>query len=69
MYETTVDQVYVLMVSRLTSAAMKANVLIPPNNPTPMQMINIIPDRVRIAESNVTSLKWDQPGVVIEKES
>lgn len=57
------------MVSRLTSAAMKANVLIPPNNPTPMQMINIIPDRVRIAESNVTSLKWDQPGVVIEKES
>lgn len=52
-----------------TSAAMKANVLSPPNRPTPMQTINMTPESVRIADSSATRRKWDQPGVVTEKES
>lgn len=34
-----------------------------------MQMMNMIPESVRIADRSVTRRKCDQPGVVIEKES
>lgn len=36
---------------------MKAKVLMPPKRPTPMQMMNMMPDKVRIADSRVTSRK------------
>lgn len=54
---------------KLTSAAMNAKVFRPPKRPTPMQMMNMIPESVRIADRSVTSRKCDHPGVVIEKES
>lgn len=43
--------------------------LMPPNRPTPMQMMNMIPDRDRIADKRATSRKCDQPGVVSEKDN
>lgn len=53
----------------LTSAAINANVLRPPKNPTQMQMMNMKPDSVRMDESRPTRRMCDQPGVVGEKES
>lgn len=53
----------------LTSAAIKENVFKPPKNPTPTQMINMNPDSVRIVDSNATSRKCDQPGVVGENDN
>lgn len=55
--------------SFLTSAAINANVLSPPKNPTPTQMMNMKPDSVKIVDSNATSRKCDHPGVVGENES
>lgn len=54
---------------RLTSAAIKANVLNPPKNPTPTQMINMKPDKTKIDDRSVTKRKCDHPGVVGENES
>lgn len=53
----------------ITSAAIKANVFIPPTNPTPMQIINIIPESDSIADSSATNLKCDHPGVVGENDN
>jgi hypothetical protein len=54
----------------LTSADIKAKVFQPPlNMPTPIEIINIKPESVRIDESRAISRKCDQPGVVGEKES
>lgn len=53
----------------LTSAAINANVFIPPKNPTQMQIMNMKPDIVRIDDSNPTSLTCDHPGVVGENDS
>jgi hypothetical protein len=48
---------------------MKANVFIPLNNPTKIEMMIINPDIVKIEDNKQISLMWDQPGVVGEKES
>lgn len=48
---------------------MKANVLMPPKNPTQMQIININPDIVRMDDNRPTKRTCDHPGVVGENES
>lgn len=48
---------------------MNANVFIPLISPTAIQMINIIPDTVRIDERRATKRKCDHPGVVGENDS
>lgn len=53
----------------LTSAAINANVFIPPKNPTQMHMMNMKPDIVSIDDNKPTKRTCDHPGVVGENES
>jgi len=54
---------------QLTSAPIKANVLMPLNKPKNTETISIPPATVKIDESNAISRKCDHPGVVGEKDS
>lgn len=43
--------------------------LSPPKNPTPMQTMNMKPDKIKIVDNNATKRKCDHPGVVGENDS
>lgn len=47
----------IVWIDRLTSAHMKANVLIPPKNPTNTETSSINPDSAKIEANNAINLK------------
>lgn len=53
----------------LTSAPIKAHMLMPLKSPNMIETIIMIPDIVKIEESNAIRRKCDQPGVVGENDS
>lgn len=53
----------------LTSAAIKANVLMPLKNPMKIETMIMNPEIVRIADKSAISRKCDHRAVVGEKES
>lgn len=54
---------------KLTSAAINANVLIPLNKPTNIDMIIMNPDIVKMDDNSAINRKCDHPGVVGENDN
>lgn len=55
--------------TKQTSAPIKAHMLMPLKRPKMIETIIMMPDMVKIDESNAIKRKCDQPGVVGEKDS
>lgn len=55
--------------TKLTSAPIKANMLIPLKSPKKTEAINIAPEMVKMDDRSAISRKCDQPGVVGENDN